>query len=114
MMPRKCRCRSAAKWCSTSRWNGSSVSRSTCAVDPVLGAGAKQQRVLEALGLEVAEQVLVRPQSQGAALHTTVPLVEHERKGPPLAVLQEQVPAQAVVVLLLRADVQHDVGHRQQ
>ena len=47
-------------------------------------------------------------------MQAAVPLVEDERERPPLPLLQEQLPAELVVVLLLRADVEDDVGDRQQ
>src|SRR5262249_13554561 len=51
-------------------------------VYPELGVGAEEQGVLEALGLEVLEQILVRAQAAGAAVQAAVPLVEDEGKGP--------------------------------
>ncbi len=47
-------------------------------------------------------------------MEAAVPLVEHEREGAALALIEEQLPAELVVVFLLRADVEHDVGDRQQ
>src|SRR6266542_339951 len=75
-------------------------------IDPLLSTGAEQQRVLEALGLEVAEHVLVGAQSAGERVQTAVPLVHHEGERPSFAMLKEYFPAELIVIFLLRADVQ--------
>ena len=56
-------------------------------IDPVLGDGAKEERVLEALVLEVALQILVWPQSDRTGMDAAVPLVQDERKGAALTLL---------------------------
>ena len=64
--------------------------------------------------LQVPEQVLVRSKAGGVRVQTAVPLVEHECERPALPLFLEEFPAEPVVVLLLRADVEHDVGDREQ
>ncbi len=82
-------------------------------IDPILGAGAKEQRIVKTLALQVFEQILIGPHAAGAGMLAAVPFVENEGEGPAFALLEKQVPAELVVVLLLRADVQDDVGDRQ-
>src|SRR5205823_1103894 len=42
-----------------------------------------------------------------------IPLIEHKGKGTSPALVQKQVPAELVVVLLLRTDIENDVSYRQ-
>src|SRR5207253_9768762 len=79
-----------------------------------LGTVAKQQRFWEAFRAEVAEQVFIRTDARGRVWLATAPLVENEGERPPPPLLPKQVPAELIVVLLLRADVKDDVGDRQQ
>ncbi len=69
---------------------------------------------MKALLLQVMQKIFIGGQSAGAFALAAVPLVQDEGEGAALPLLQEQLPAQLVVVFLLGADVEHDVGHRQQ
>ena len=61
---------------------------------PRVGAGAEQQGGLKPFRLQIAQQILIGPHAAIALVQTAVPLVEDEGKGAPLALLQEQLPAE--------------------
>src|SRR5262249_18919800 len=82
-------------------------------IDPVLGAGTEQERLLETFGFQIAEPILVGPAAGGAGMVAAVPLVEDEAEGAPFALLEEQLPTELVVIFFLRADIKNDVGDRQ-
>src|SRR4051812_22891286 len=47
-------------------------------------------------------------------MNAAVPLVQHEREGPALALFLEQFPAEAIVVFLLRSDIENNVRNWKQ
>src|SRR5262245_11663890 len=84
------------------------------AVHPILSAGAKEQGLLKALRFQIAQEIVVGSDAALARVQTAVPFVENKCERPPPAMLEKQVPAKLVVIFLLRADIEHDVGDRKQ
>jgi hypothetical protein len=65
------------------------------------------------LRCQVTQQILVRAQASGTDVHAPVPFVQNESKGAPTPLFEKKLPADLIVVLLLRSDVEHNVGNRQ-
>ena len=62
---------------------------------------------------QVAKQIFIGPQAARAGMNAAIPLIEYESESPAFSLLLEQFPAEFVVILLLRTNVENDVRHRQ-